>query len=63
MKQVKLSNLEEGTLFEHRGVIYEIIRKCKWSSYCRYVNDAKCADWCKTKYLYCSFSNYTKVSV
>lgn len=58
---IKISNLKVGDLFEHKGTMYEIVRKDKWSSYCRYVNDHYKESW--VDYLYCNFSNYTKVNV
>lgn len=64
MKTVKLSNLNVGDIFMHKGVIYEIIRKEKWESYCRCVNDKYNTNrWIQWEYLYCNFSNYTKVEV
>lgn len=39
MKAVKLSNLKVGDLFIHKGTVYEIVAKNKWTSCCRYLND------------------------
>ena len=62
MKTVKLSNLKVDDLFIHKGTVYEIITKSKWTSQCRYLNDKYCfGGWCQ--YLYCDFSNYTKVEI
>lgn len=62
MKTVKLSNLKVGDLFIHKGTIYEVIAKDKWSSKCRYINDKyRFGGW--DQYLYCDFSNYTKVEI
>jgi hypothetical protein len=55
MKTIKISNLQEGDVFMYKGVMYEIIRKDKWETYCK--------GWLSSKYLYCKFSNYTKVEV
>lgn len=63
MKTIKLSNLNVGDIFMYEGVIYEILDKTQWQSYCRYVNDKYNVDWINGKYLYCHFSNYTKVEV
>lgn len=64
MKNVKLSNLKEGDLFEYNGTLYEVCVKGKWESRCKYINDHyEQGGWFASKYLYCSFSNYTKVSV
>lgn len=61
MKAVKLSNLKVGDLFIHKGTMYEVIEKSKWTSKCRYVND-KCR-YGDFNYLCCDFSNYTKVEI
>lgn len=64
MKTVKISNLQVGDLFMYKGVMYEIVDKSKWETYCKYVNDKYSLEgWLLRKYLYCSFSNYTKVEV
>lgn len=64
MKTVKISNLQEGDLFMYKGVIYEIVHKDKWETYCKYTNDKYSLEgWPSRRYLYCSFSNYTKVEV
>jgi hypothetical protein len=62
MKAVKLSNLKVGDLFIHKGTVYEIIAKSKWTSCCRYLND-KYPRYSCSKYLWCDFSNYTKVEI
>lgn len=46
--------------------MYEIIGKDKWTTKCKYINDAKPvgrAIYHFPKYLYCDFSNYTKVEI
>ena len=58
----ELSNLKVGDIFIHKGVLYEIMSKYIWSSYCRYVNDNKPSSKYQ-RYLYCNFSNYLKVEV
>lgn len=63
MKTIKISNLQEGDVFMYKGVIYEIVHKDKWETYCKYVNDKSHLRWFSSKYLYCKFSNYTKVEV
>lgn len=63
MKTVKLSNLNVGDIFMYKGVMYEIINKTQWTSTCRYINDKYNTCWIGGKYLYCDFSNYTKVEV
>ena len=47
-----MGKINPGDLFECRGVIY----MAGWSVRCMYVND-----W--WNYLYCDFSNYTKVEI
>lgn len=48
----------------YKGVIYEIVHKDKWETYCKYTNDKYSLEgWPSRRYLYCSFSNYTKVEV
>lgn len=59
---IKLSRLNVGDLFSHRGTIYEIVSKEAWTTKCKYVNESK-TRWYMPKYLYCDFSNYTKVEV
>lgn len=64
MKTVKISNLQEGDLFMYKGVIYEIVDKSKWETYCKYVNDkSHLGKWLSSEYIYCKFSNYTKVEI
>lgn len=48
-KYIKISRLKVGDIFCYRNVIYEVVMKNKWSTTC--------------KYLYCDFSNYTKVEI
>ena len=51
MKTVKISNLQEGDLFMYKGVIYEIVDKSKWETYCKYVNDkSHLGGWFPTRY-------------
>lgn len=58
----EIFNLKVGDLFIHKGVVYEIIAKSKWTFLCGYLNDKyRFGDWCQ--YLYCDFSNYTKVEI
>lgn len=58
----EIFDLKVGDLFIHKGTAYEIIAKSKWTSICRYLNDKYCfGGWCQ--YLYCDFSNYTKVEI
>lgn len=62
MKTIKISNLQEGDLFIYKDVMYEIVHKDKWETYCKYVNDkSHLGGWFSSEYLYCKFSNYTKV--
>lgn len=63
MTTIKISNLQEGDVFMYKGVMYEIVRKDKWETYCKYVNDKSHLGWFSSKYFYCKFSNYTKVEV
>lgn len=59
---IEIFKLKEGDIFIHKNITYEIIRKDKWTSCCRYVNDKyQFGRWCK--YLYCDFSNYIKVEI
>ncbi len=61
-KTVKISTLKEGDTFIHKGVLYEVWQKNAWNTRCRYSNDKyHYGDW--WKYLYCDFSNYTKVEI
>jgi hypothetical protein len=39
MKTIKISNLQEVDLFMYKGVMYEIVHKYKWETYCKYIND------------------------
>lgn len=59
---IKLSSLNVGDLFSHRGIIYEIVSKEGWTTRCKYVNGFKTKLY-TPKYLYCDFSNHTKVEV
>lgn len=62
METIKISNLQEGDLFMYKDVMYEIVHKDKWETYCKYVNDkSHLGGWFSSEYLYCKFSNYTKV--
>lgn len=64
MKTIKISNLQEGDLFIYKDVMYEIVHKDKWETYCKYVNDkSHLGGWFSSEYLYCKFSNYTKVEI
>lgn len=64
MKTIKISNLQEGDVFMYKGVMYEIVHKDKWETYCKCVNDkSHLGGWFSSEYLYCKFSNYTKVEV
>lgn len=64
METIEISNLKNGDLFKYRGVIYEIIDKGVWETYCKYINDKyELGGWLSSKYLYCNFSNYTRVEV
>lgn len=63
MTTIKISNLQEGDVFMYKGVMYEIVHKDKWETYCKYVNDKSHIGWFSSEYLYCKFSNYTKVEV
>lgn len=58
----EIFNLKVGDLFIYKGTVYEIIAKSKWTSLCRYLNDKyRFGGW--YQYLYCDFSNYTKVEI
>jgi len=42
--------------------LYEVWQKNTWNTRCRYLNDKyRYGDW--WEYLYCDFSNYTKVEI
>ena len=58
----KICNLKEGDLFQYKGIIYEVYRKGKWTTECRYPNDSYMRGM-YSEYLYCSFSNYTMVAI
>ena len=61
-KIIKISNLKEGDTFIHKGVLYEVWRKQKWFTCCKYLNDKyRYGGWCK--YLYCDFNNNIKVEI
>ena len=45
MKTIKISNLQEGDLFIYKGVMYEIVHKDKWETYCKYVNNKSRLGW------------------
>lgn len=46
---IEIFKLKEGDVFIHKNIVYEIIRKDKWTSCCRYVNDKyKLGGWCKS---------------
>ena len=48
----------------YEGVMYEIVDKSKWETYCKYVNDkSHLGGWFSSEYLYYKFSNYTKVEI
>lgn len=57
---IKLSRLKVGDIFCYRNVIYGVVMKNTWSTTCKYINDAIPPI---SKYLYCDFSNYTKVEI
>lgn len=57
---IKISRLKVGDIFCYRNVIYEVVMKNKWSTTCKYINDAITPI---SKYLYCDFNNYTKVEI
>lgn len=57
---IKLSRLKVGDIFCYHGVIYEVVIKNAWTTTCRYINDDITPI---PKYLYCDFSNYTKVEI
>lgn len=55
-KYIKISRLKVGDIFCYRNVIYEVVMK----NTCKYINDDITPI---PKYLYCDFSNYTKVEI
>lgn len=59
-KYIKISRLKVGDIFCYRNVIYEVVMKNKWSTACKYINEAIAPI---PKYLYCDFNNYTKVEI
>lgn len=59
-KYIKISRLKVGDIFCYRNVIYEVVMKNKWSTTCKYISDAITPI---PKYLYCDFSNHTKVEI
>lgn len=61
--KVEINTLSEGDLFIHREVLYEIFYKQEHSSLCRYINKHYGKECMFDKYLYCWFSNFTKVEV
>lgn len=63
-KYIKISRLKVGDIFCYRNVIYEVVMKNTWSTTCKYINDKyQYGGWLSHKYLYCNFSNYTKVEI
>lgn len=56
MKKVEAGTLDENELFEHRGVIYEVLYKTDYCVRCKYRYRDK---W---EYLYTGFSLWTKVN-
>lgn len=61
MKKVEVGTLDSHELFEHRGVIYEVLYKTDYCVRCQYPND-KYRYRDKWKYLYTEFSLWTKVN-
>lgn len=61
MKEVEVGTLDENELFEHRGVIYEVLYKTDYCVRCKYPND-KYRYRDKWEYLYTEFSLWTKVN-
>ena len=59
-KYIKISRLKVGDIFCYRNVIHEVVMKNTWSTTCKYINDDITPI---PKYLYCDFSNYTKVEI
>lgn len=59
-KYIKISRLKVGDIFCYSNVIYEVVMKNTWSTACKYMNDAIPPI---SRYLYCDFSNYTKVEI
>lgn len=51
-KYIKISRLKVGDIFCYRNVIYEVVMKNKWSTTCKYINEAITPI---PKYLYCDF--------
>lgn len=61
MEKVEVGTLDRHELFEHRGVIYEVLYKTDYCVRCQYPNDKyRYRDmW---EYLYTEFSLWTKVN-
>lgn len=59
MEKVEVGTLDMDELFEHRGVIYEVLYKTDYCVRCRYPND-KYRYGSGWKYLYTEFSLWTK---
>lgn len=59
-KYIEISRLKIGDIFYYRNTIYEVVMKDTWTTTCKYVNDSITPI---PKYLYCGFSNYTKVEI
>lgn len=61
MNKVEVGTLDENELFEHMGVIYEVLYKTDYCVRCQSRND-KCRFGSNWKYLYTEFSLWTKVN-
>lgn len=61
MEKVEVGTLDGHELFEHRGVIYEVLYKTDYCVRCQYPNDKYCYGD-KWEYLYTEFSLWTKIN-
>lgn len=59
-KYIKISRLKVGDIFCYRNVIYGVVMKNTRPTTYKYINDDITPI---PKYLYCGFSNYTKVEI
>lgn len=60
MNRVEVGILDKNELFEHKGVIYEVLYKTNYCVRCQYPNDKY--RYGDRKYLYTEFGLWTKVN-
>lgn len=61
MNKVEVGTLDGHELFEHKGIIYEVLYKTDYCVRCKYPND-KYRYRDIRKYLYTEFSLWTKIN-